>query len=1137
MSKHEFVGTIKRLRVFLGISESPEGFDAAVCSTDAVSTPGALSIIALRAAGLAPEAALRDFEPPVKLVREGKFPVLVVQTINRPGQPEESRQLLEKNLPAGLGQLASFVQEADTVWMPLLGTGGGTLGPETSVLLTLKALEQWSGPSLDVLLAAPDQPTVTAVRRALLGWKFSRSGLRIAGDSLELQPRDILQHSREALLCAEKMSEAHTGPISARDLLLGIATVAAAELPSKAFSKIDEILPLSKIKLVQRHAREVPGRQEPVEIKPLSPGLSRSLARGLRCSGGILYGAVLVTAALLSGEEQALNALCRSAGTSLSTVREKWFQFVIGSQLDPIALKDIQPQAHMAIDWKGWWRKSGVELPWEPFTQAGFIADTQASEDQLGIATEAEALARLALDMNVSLPLSIGLLGDWGSGKSFFLERMQQAVARLKIASEGLCRHVVQIRFNAWHFSDTNLWASMVAHIFDEVWSYLAPTRGAAEEREHLRREIEAAQGALHEAESQLNGARAALEALQQSYDKQLELLTLDRTVADKTRLMDDELLNQLLKAAESIGWGRHLKAINDVEESLKALNSSTSDMRLLLSAALRRGPLLWAMLIASGVVLVGTCLRAAGVWVDPEWLRTFLQSLGGLVIGVGTVASAIVVPLARAASLLKQFRSKLEEARDAYEKGLKELSGQDTEEFKRISQARRELESFREARDAAEKRLAELQQCQAGLEPNRLLRDFLSERAESQDYRSRQGIISLVRRDFEKLSELMRNARKEISSDKRSLERIILYVDDLDRCSPERVVEVLEAIHLLLATDLFVVVVAVDSRWLLRSLQVRYREMLDLDETQLADPYRVSTPQNYLEKIFQIPLALGPMPADGFDRYIDYLTESSVEAASTELARLQGEVDNGGGGSAEALTTQIPKREESTQTGSARVLPAEQQASQPTPVKPSQSEAPAQTGPIVRLVPRLLVIRPEEQRLLKALAPLLPTPRIVKRLVNVFRLIKAAVPTERLSAFEDPKQGRYRPVLLLLAILYGRPRHADVLLKKLHERALRQAMAGTEADPTLHDALAHTARLEGARDGIDWSALAQIVRTVAPEVRVSECEPEARLVARYSFVTGQHCHTWGEPVAATAESTEPTEPAPTNASTKQSAA
>ena len=41
--------------------------------------------------------------------------------------------------------------------------------------------------------------------------------------------------------------------------------------------------------------------------------------------------------------------------------------------------------------------------------------------------------------------------------------------------------------------------------------------------------------------------------------------------------------------------------------------------------------------------------------------------------------------------------------------------------------------------------------------------------------------------------------------------ERIILYIDDLDRCTPKRVVEVLEAVHPL--DDLIQCVLAVDQR------------------------------------------------------------------------------------------------------------------------------------------------------------------------------------------------------------------------------------------------------------------------------------------------------------------------------------
>lgn len=56
-----------------------------------------------------------------------------------------------------------------------------------------------------------------------------------------------------------------------------------------------------------------------------------------------------------------------------------------------------------------------------------------------------------------------------------------------------------------------------------------------------------------------------------------------------------------------------------------------------------------------------------------------------------------------------------------------------------------------------------------------------------------------------------------DTGSSPKPVERIVLYIDDLDRCPPKRVVEVLEAVHLLLAFPLFVVVVGVDVRWVSR--------------------------------------------------------------------------------------------------------------------------------------------------------------------------------------------------------------------------------------------------------------------------------------------------------------------------------
>ena len=106
----------------------------------------------------------------------------------------------------------------------------------------------------------------------------------------------------------------------------------------------------------------------------------------------------------------------------------------------------------------------------------------------------------------------------------------------------------------------------------------------------------------------------------------------------------------------------------------------------------------------------------------------------------------------------------------------------------------------------------------------------FLSERAAPNAYQKYRGLLGQVRSDLATLSSVLTAARNEwLDSGATTLpplERIVLYIDDLDRCPPRRVVQVLEAVHLMLALELFVVVVAVDARWLIRSLEYHYREL-----------------------------------------------------------------------------------------------------------------------------------------------------------------------------------------------------------------------------------------------------------------------------------------------------------------------
>jgi hypothetical protein len=98
------------------------------------------------------------------------------------------------------------------------------------------------------------------------------------------------------------------------------------------------------------------------------------------------------------------------------------------------------------------------------------------AEDRLDIESDVRTLCTLLAAKQVVPPLSVGLFGDWGSGKSFFMQRMQRTIAELSersrhAANEGresyLCENIKQITFNAWHYVDANLWASLITQVFD----------------------------------------------------------------------------------------------------------------------------------------------------------------------------------------------------------------------------------------------------------------------------------------------------------------------------------------------------------------------------------------------------------------------------------------------------------------------------------------------------------------------------------------------------------------------------------------------------------------------------------------------------------------------------------------------
>ncbi len=60
-----------------------------------------------------------------------------------------------------------------------------------------------------------------------------------------------------------------------------------------------------------------------------------------------------------------------------------------------------------------------------------FDGETILGSDQLNISKDSHALANLITNKGLSPPLSIGIFADWGSGKSFFMQKIDERVKEL----------------------------------------------------------------------------------------------------------------------------------------------------------------------------------------------------------------------------------------------------------------------------------------------------------------------------------------------------------------------------------------------------------------------------------------------------------------------------------------------------------------------------------------------------------------------------------------------------------------------------------------------------------------------------------------------------------------------------------
>lgn len=112
---------------------------------------------------------------------------------------------------------------------------------------------------------------------------------------------------------------------------------------------------------------------------------------------------------------------------------------------------------------------------------------------------------------------------------------------------------------------------------------------------------------------------------------------------------------------------------------------------------------------------------------------------------------------------------------------------------------------------------------------------------------------------------------------------RIVVFIDDLDRCLPEGALEVLESMKLFFDFDGFVFVVGLDQQVVEWCIDNRYAERQSLESE---DGFRIRG-ADYIKKIFQVPFALPPVGQNEADQLLQAIIDN-VELVQDQVDDLK---------------------------------------------------------------------------------------------------------------------------------------------------------------------------------------------------------------------------------------------------------
>lgn len=702
---------------------------------------------------------------------------------------------------------------------------------------------------------------------------------------------------------------------------------------------------------------------------------------------------------------------------------------------------------------------------------ARYTSDNIDGDDYLNISDDVEAFAKVIAARNFTPPLAIALFGHWGMGKSFFMRKLEQRIDQISedLGDDTYCHGIVHIQFNAWSYLDSNLWASFITEIFDGLNRYLEnPENLEIEEKKKLEEELKGKLDVLQEEEQavlekkrilgesidSINGRRETLEEKIATEIESIKSQTRNQIIAsvNKTFKVEAEV-DKVIGNIEGIDQILPVQMRSNPEFALSELKKTSAFVREMFRDKRFRTNLIVGTLVGILAISLPVVLNGFGINIQME-LWTIPQ------IGMSLVSLGIPVWLgfSRVFDKLKPILTELSKVQKSYEEKIQDALIQHEREVEasrlKVEQHQHEIASCDRQLLQLEREMVQLDfELKQGLS-TRALHNFIEKRASSNDYKQHLGIISTIRKDFKTLSTLFTESIEEQTNsgsnvqfkDKRKLQRIVLYIDDLDRCPEDRVIEVLEAVNLLTTFPLFVVVVGVDPRWVKNALKVKYDTQF-----KFRDDYgRVTLePSDYLEKIFQVPF------------HLKTAKQSDVSYMMTQLVKLE----------------PMQTRSEDEENGQRSVQTVEKNLGEVNAgEKSSKVKKPENDSAVVE---PYVALSSRELELMQALSGVVGTnPRAIKRYVNVYQIVRAHA---GLSVSSSNSEEAYLGILFLLALPLGPFKSRYVQLIDFLESPKRNQNDSLEM---LFDEIDAVSLGRSAEQFFQYEELRNLKNAIQPEVQ-----------------------------------------------------